>query len=241
MNLAPQALDPQAEIASAEALTLWLADRGLAALSAPLLAQGFWGTALLDADTRRLDELAGVHMERLQRLLAPVHRFRAGLPPALTRAELEAELLVTWPGPIAHEIRALGSLLERGKTVGAPWQELVLLIAGGRDEIPLIGAGSLVAHHASVAPGKLQGHREEAAPLFLRRGSTRLTLGPLLAARRCTLCGYRDVFFFNGWDRSNQRFDLLDHQIGHRMRQPWHQVPDFHAEALRLPTARQTR
>ena len=129
-----------------------------------------------------------------------------------------------------------------------PWAHLTLEVDGPVGRHPLIGADGQKAHHRGAAPGA--GHTQDPAPLFLVSraeepggaaldgsgdgpGDGRvLPLGPYLTARVCALCNYRDVFLFNGWDRDRGRFDLLDYQIGHRMRQPWHCAPDLHLASM---------
>ena len=133
-----------------------------------------------------------------------------------------------------------------------PWAHLTLEVDGPDGRRPLIGADGQEAHHRGAAPGT--GHTQDPAPLFLvsramdpddapfdgsgdgsADGSGErmaLPLGPYLTARVCALCNYRDVFLFNGWDRDRGRFDLLDYQLGHRMRQPWHGVPDLHLASM---------
>jgi len=413
MSNAPPQHDPFADIATPETLTLWLDDLGLERLAPPLIEHGLWGQALLDADPTLLGTIAGESLEKLRRRLATFHQLRLALAPALTQAELDseavycralgrdwraqpwlAELVATWPGPIAHEVGMLGPLLERGHAVGVlwqlrdaaevlikvpatilardlldhggppaiqqeirgtffhtdlsmgtwmglarevaravmqgagsglvapglarlfwrtpkkaspyqqalnhlvtlrndllghgatrfdasevtdtlrhyliggldarlrkalnlpevttlaegldyahglnPWVHLTLEVDGPGGRRPLIGAEGQKAHHRGAAPGA--GHTQDPAPLFLvnwaedpgdASGDGRvLPLGPYLTGRVCTLCNYRDVFLFNGWDRDRGRFDLLDYQIGHRMRQPWHCAPDLHLASM---------
>ena len=410
-------LDPLAEINNAEALTDWLDGLDCADLAPRFIAHRLLGQALLDADPEAIAELCGPDQRIITKQLQRLRDRQHALTPALTRAELVAGanhcralgrdwqaqtwlpgLLTTWPGPIAHEVQALGDLLDRGQAAGAlwqlrdlagvlikvpalilardlldhqappmvrerihtalfakppsmgdwlglardlakavaagqgsgliapalaglfrrgkgasplqrtlddlvtfrnqhlghganrldetevadilrhallgglatdrqralglrpmtplaqglafaaglaPWQGLTLMIAdpstdrtSGADR-PLIGTASLVDHHTAVAPGPASTHTDEPAPLVLIRATdgARLPLGPYLAARVCALCGYRDVFLFNGWDRRQARFDLLDYQLGHRMARAWHQVPDYHAEAARCPAS----
>jgi len=421
MSDAPPQHDPFADIATPETLTLWLDDLGLERLVSPLIERGLWGQALLDADPKLLGAIAGDSLAKLRRWLDPLRRLRLALAPALTQAELDdeaehcralgrdwqaqpwlAELVATWPGPIAHEVGMLGPLLERGHAVGVlwqlrdvaevlikvpaiilardlldhggspeirqdirgtffhtelsmgtwmglarelsravmqgagsglvapglarlfwqtpkkpspyqqalnhlvtlrndllghgatrfdasevtdtlrhyliggldarlrkalnlpevttlaegldyahglnPWANLTLEVDGPGGRRPLIGAEGQEAHHRGAAPGA--GHTQDPAPLFLvsRAGDPGdaaldgsgdgpgdgrvLPLGPYLTARVCALCNYRDVFLFNGWDRDRGRFDLLDYQIGHRMRQPWHCAPDLHLASM---------
>jgi hypothetical protein len=413
MSDAPSQNDLFADIATPEALTLWLDDLGLGRLASPLIERGLWGQALLDADWGLLDAIAGDSLAKLRRWLDPLRRLRLALAPALTQAELDSEaehcralgrdwraqpwlagLVAAWPGPIAHEVGMLGPLLERGHAVGVlwqlrdaaevlikvpatilardlldhggppaiqqqirgtffrtdlsmgtwmglarelsravmqgagsglvapglarlfwkapkkpspyqqalnhlvtlrndllghgatrfdasevtdtlrhyliggldarlrkalnlpevttlaegldyaqalnPWAHLTLEVDGPGGRCPLIGAEGQEAHHRGAAPGA--GHTQDPAPLLLvsraedpgdaSADGRVLPLGPYLTARVCALCNYRDVFLFNGWDRDRGRFDLLDYQIGHRMRQPWHCAPDLHLASM---------
>jgi len=121
-----------------------------------------------------------------------------------------------------------------------PWAHLTLEVDGPGGRRPLIGADGQEAHHRGAAPGAE--HTQDPAPLLLVNwagdpgdgtGERRvLPLGPYLTARVCALCNYRDVFLFNGWDRDRGRFDLLDYQLGHRMRQPWHCAPVLHLASM---------
>ena len=400
--------DPVTEIATEKALKIWLQDRGLEELFEPLAARGLIGTALLDMDQDELATIAGGAMKRLTRLLAPLHRFRAAVAPALNGVELDASterccalgrewleqkwlspLTQTWPGPIAHEIHMLGELLLQGKAAGALWQmrdaaEVLIKIPavilacdvlnkGGAPELEnrirrcffgtslsmgswlrlvcdlakaapqmaemgllapevakmfyrsgkltllyraleaqtnlrnwdmghganrffeeevidtlrhyllgnldpprqralglnkavtlaeglnfahdlglwhnigvyvdrpkeahaLVGWNSILEYHRRSAPASgaqrttspEREHSAQRSSLLLVRGGHKLSLAPFLSARSCALCGYCDVFVFNGWDRRRHRFDLLDYLIGHRMRQPWHQATDLY-------------
>ncbi|WP_216819294.1 hypothetical protein, partial [Thiohalocapsa sp. ML1] len=114
----------------------------------------------------------------------------------------------------------------------APWGGLTLAVRlPGGDGIPLVGAASIPDHRDAPGADGLQ-----PAPVLLQQPDAEpLDLAPHLAARVCVLCGYRDLFFFNGHDRRAHRFDLLDYRRGHRMARHWHQVPDLHRHAGRRP------
>ncbi|MDG4558148.1 MAG: hypothetical protein P9F19_12290 [Candidatus Contendobacter sp.] len=114
------------------------------------------------------------------------------------------------------------------------WQRLTLTLTSEDGERPLRGWQSIRVHHDRALP---TGHAEHLAAVRLTRADSgvALTLAPYLAARTCGLCGYQDVFFFNGWDREKNRYDLLDYFKGHRMRRAWHEVPDLHQDSRRLP------
>lgn len=256
--------DSLAQIATAEALALWLDDRGLGHLAPGLIGHGLLGDALLDAERDQPRGIVGDAADRLGRLSGDMQRLRTAVAPAFTQAELDAgtdrcralgrdwraqpwlaDLVATWPGRFAHEVAMLEPLV--------PWAHLTLEVATADGPTPLIGAEGQQAHHAAAGGGA---HTEDPVPLLLvRRGgvggglavggfyggfdgdsdpdsdpdpdsdtgpkhAAALTLGSYLSARVCAICGYRDVFIYNGWDRGRGRFDLLDYQIGHRMREP---------------------
>ena len=114
----------------------------------------------------------------------------------------------------------------------SPWNGLTLAVAMPDGTVqPLTGAASIQHHHDQGPDGD-----DPVAPVLLQGpdGQT-LDLSPHLAARVCALCGGRDLFFFNGHQRRANRFDLLDYQLGHRMRRWWHQVPDLDRYARQRP------
>ena len=134
-------LDPLAEIATPAALTDWLDGLDCADLAPGFIARGLLGQALLDAEPELIAELAGPDQRLITRQVQRLRGRQSALTPALTRAELAAGadhcralgrdwqaqpwlpgLLATWPGPVAHEVQALGDLLDRGQAAGALWQ-----------------------------------------------------------------------------------------------------------------------
>lgn len=131
--------DLLADIATPDAVAVWLADRSLDQYAAAFAAHGWHGDALLDASESELDAVLGAdQMPRMRRLLSPLRALRFQPPPATSQAERDqdinkckklgadwqrqpwlATVRDTWPGPIAHEVHMLGELLNAGKVAGA--------------------------------------------------------------------------------------------------------------------------
>lgn len=94
---------------------------------------------------------------------------------------------------------------------------------------PLIGWRTIRHRHLGADAAH---HVETEAPLFLDAAGRTLRLAPLLALRRCTVCGKQDVFFYDSRSdhEAGSGFVFIDYLTGHRMAAPRHQVPDLTAE-----------
>ncbi|OUD13060.1 hypothetical protein [Thioflexithrix psekupsensis] len=96
----------------------------------------------------------------------------------------------------------------------------------------LHGAACLQTRHADQDDHP---HQDETLDLFWQLATgEKLLLSPLLALRRCTVCGKQDVFFFDGRDGKENKYKLafLDYFAGHKMMRAGHYAPEL-AHALR--------
>lgn len=110
----------------------------------------------------------------------------------------------------AHRPGRRGQTLAKGLAFAvrlAPRAGLQLAVTSPDGTLHALTGAASIAHHHDQAHAAT----EASAPVrLLRADRPALDLGPWLAARVCALCGYRDLFFFNGGDGDGRRFDLLD-------------------------------
>ena len=107
------------------------------------------------------------------------------------------------------------------------WNGVVL--RGAAPHGPDLTGWQAIRHWHTGGAGE---HQERQAPVLLERAGRTLALAPLVALRRCTVCGKQDVFLYDsvaGYSL-DQGFKLLDYLTGHRLGLPTHRAGDLLAE-----------